>query len=207
MLRSFEKRSRVAHTSRTGRLRSLAASAARGNRTAPGMSTIAFKTVKSRLATSHSTLRRNSPSIQKTYPGPLIREEGPTLFSESSEASRLILSIDRKCIIPDVAIRVSEASPSGPPPSKFSSSDGPLTWIFRDASIGITKRATPSDASRENTTVSAISPKICPATPSTKTIGKNTATVVRVDANTAPPTSPVPRTVALTRSSPSSRHR
>ena len=43
--------------------------------------------------------------------------------------------------------------------------------------------------------------------PSTKTIGKNTATVVSVEATTAPPTSRVPRIAAARASSPSSRHR
>ncbi len=49
--------------------------------------------------------------------------------------------------------------------------------------------------------------KTWPATPSTKTIGKKTAIVVSVEAITAPPTSPVPRTTASTRESPSSRQR
>ena len=43
--------------------------------------------------------------------------------------------------------------------------------------------------------------------PSTNTIGKNTATVVSVEAITAPLTSRVPRTAAVTMSSPSSRQR
>ena len=43
--------------------------------------------------------------------------------------------------------------------------------------------------------------------PSTKTMGKNTAIVVNVEATTALPTSPVPRTVAAIKSSPSSRQR
>ena len=73
--------------------------------------------------------------------------------------------------------------------------------------MGMKYSATPNEASSENTTVSAISPKICPATPSTKTMGKNTVIVVSVEANTAVPTSRVPRMVAWIRSSPSSRQR
>jgi hypothetical protein len=68
---------------------------------------------------------------------------------------------------------------------------------LREASIGIRNSATASEASRLNTTVSPRSPNICPAMPSTNTIGKNTATVVRVDDTTALPTSEVPRTVAV----------
>ena len=79
--------------------------------------------------------------------------------------------------------------------------------LCRDESMGIKNRATPRDAKSENTTVKAISPNICPATPSTNTIGKNTAMVVKVDAVTAPPTSLTPRTVASIRLSPSSLHR
>ena len=77
----------------------------------------------------------------------------------------------------------------------------------REASMGTTKSATTRDASREQTTASARSPKTCPATPSTKTMGRNTATVVRVLAMTAAPTSWVPRMAAAMISSPSSRHR
>ena len=73
--------------------------------------------------------------------------------------------------------------------------------------MGMKNSATPNEANSENTTVSAMSPKICPATPSTKTMGKNTVIVVSVEANTAVPTSLVPRMVAWTRSSPSSRQR
>ena len=73
--------------------------------------------------------------------------------------------------------------------------------------MGMTNKATANDANNEKTTASAKSPKICPATPSTKTIGKKTATVVRVEAKTAPPTSPTPRMVASIRLSPSSRQR
>ena len=79
--------------------------------------------------------------------------------------------------------------------------------IFREASMGIRNRAVPREASREKTTVRAMSPKTWPATPSTKTMGRNTATVVRVEAPTAMPTSCVPRTTAVRRSSPSSRQR
>ena len=46
-----------------------------------------------------------------------------------------------------------------------------------------------------------------PAMPSTKMMGRNTATVVRVEAATAPPTSVVPATAAAVRSRPSVRLR
>jgi len=62
--------------------------------------------------------------------------------------------------------------------------------------MGMRNKATAREANKEKTTVIAMSPKTCPATPSTKTIGKKTAMVVNVDANTAPPTSPTPRIVA-----------
>ena len=63
---------------------------------------------------------------------------------------------------------------------------------FLDASMGIKKRETIRDASKEKTTAKERSPKIWPAIPSTKTIGKNTAIVVKVEAVTAPATSDVP---------------
>ena len=69
--------------------------------------------------------------------------------------------------------------------------------------MGMRNSATASEASRLNTTARPRSPNICPATPSTNTIGKNTAMEVSVAANTAPPTSETPRRVARTRSSPS----
>ena len=64
-----------------------------------------------------------------------------------------------------------------------------------------------SEAICEKTTAKARSPNICPATPSTNTIGKNTATVVSVEATTGIATSLVPRTIDRNGSSPSSRHR
>ena len=73
--------------------------------------------------------------------------------------------------------------------------------------MGIKYRATTSDAIKENMTVRAMSPKIWPATPSTKTMGKKTDMVVSVEATTAPPTSETPLIVDLTKSSPSSRQR
>ena len=78
---------------------------------------------------------------------------------------------------------------------------------FREANMGITNTATASDASSENTTVRAKSPKIWPATPLTKTMGKNTAIVVKVEAATAERTSFVPLTAASRMLSPSSRQR
>ena len=78
---------------------------------------------------------------------------------------------------------------------------------WRLASIGMRNSATTSDASSEMTTARPRSPNACPATPSTKTMGKKTAMVVRVEATTAPRTSEVPRTAAAWISSPSSRQR
>ncbi len=62
--------------------------------------------------------------------------------------------------------------------------------------------ATTSEASRLKVTVRAWSRKSCPAMPSTKTMGRNTATVVRVEATTAPPTSAVPLMAAAYRDCP-----
>jgi len=74
-------------------------------------------------------------------------------------------------------------------------------------SIGTRVRETTKEASREKVTVSAISLNSCPAIPSTKTIGKNTATVVKVEAVTAPATSEVPFKAELYRSAPFSLYR
>ena len=60
------------------------------------------------------------------------------------------------------------------------------------ASMGTSVRDTMSEARSENVTVRAMSLNSCPAMPSTKTMGKKTATVVRVEAVTAPATSVVP---------------
>ena len=68
----------------------------------------------------------------------------------------------------------------------------------REASIGMRVRATMSDTDSENVTVMAWSPKSWPATPSTKTIGTKTQTVVIVLAITACPTSPAPERAAST---------
>ncbi len=77
---------------------------------------------------------------------------------------------------------------------------------FLEANIGIKKSDTNNEANRENTTASERSPNICPAIPSTKTIGKKTAIVVIVEATTAPPTSDTPLMAEFTQSSPSSLH-
>jgi hypothetical protein len=75
------------------------------------------------------------------------------------------------------------------------------------ASIGTSTIAATSDARSEKTTASAWSRKIWPAEPSTKTIGRNTTTVVSVEANTLRPISRVPFTAAWNTPSPSSRRR
>ncbi len=67
----------------------------------------------------------------------------------------------------------------------------------RLASMGMKNRATAAEASSETTTARPRSPKAWPATPSTNTMGKNTAMEVRVEARTAMRTSLVPRTAAL----------
>ncbi len=67
--------------------------------------------------------------------------------------------------------------------------------------------ATASETLSEYVTVRAWSPKSCPATPSTNTIGTKTQIVVRVLATTAWPTSPAPLRAASTTPIPSSRRR
>ncbi len=71
-------------------------------------------------------------------------------------------------------------------------------------SIGTTISATAKLARSEKLTVSASSLNIIPARPPTKAMGKNTATVVRVEAVMAMATSSVPRRAAVRRSAPSS---
>ncbi len=73
--------------------------------------------------------------------------------------------------------------------------------------MGLSRSATARDAISEKVTVSARSRKIWPAMPSTNTMGKNTATVVRVEATTALDTSRVPRSAASLIPSPSTRQR
>ena len=53
--------------------------------------------------------------------------------------------------------------------------------------LGISVRATRRDASKEKHTVKAISVKICFTSPSIKTMGRKTTTVVSVEATMAPP--------------------
>ncbi len=65
----------------------------------------------------------------------------------------------------------------------------------------------PSEARIEMDTVSAWSRKSCPATPSTKTIGKKTATVVNVEATTGAATSTVPEIAASRAPAPWPRRR
>ena len=55
--------------------------------------------------------------------------------------------------------------------------------------------------------MSAWSRNNCPATPSTKTMGRNTATVVSVEATTGPATSPAPAIAASRAASPPARRR
>jgi len=73
--------------------------------------------------------------------------------------------------------------------------------------MGIRVTATTREASRLRVTVMAMSPKSAPAIPSTKMMGRKTATVVRVEAATAPPTSVVPVMAAAVRPRPSWRFR
>ncbi|MBK7703729.1 MAG: hypothetical protein IPI34_13020 [bacterium] len=74
--------------------------------------------------------------------------------------------------------------------------------------MGVKVSATTSEISSEKVTVSAWSRKIWPATPTTtKTMGTNTATVVRVEATTAPLTSAAPRAAAAAGASPGSSSR
>ena len=62
--------------------------------------------------------------------------------------------------------------------------------------MGMKKSEIIKEARREKITARERSPKICPAIPSTKTMGKKTATVVKVEAVTAPATSEVPLSAA-----------
>ncbi len=71
--------------------------------------------------------------------------------------------------------------------------------------MGIRVSETARAASREKETVSAWSRKSWAATPSRKTTGRKTATVVRVEAMTAWPTSEAPLRAAVVSSSPASR--
>ncbi len=73
-----------------------------------------------------------------------------------------------------------------------------------DAIIGTRVRATNNDANKETTTVRARPRESFPAIPVAKNIGKNTATVVKVEAAMAPPTSLVPSIAARNLSLPSS---
>ena len=72
-------------------------------------------------------------------------------------------------------------------------------------SIGISVSETMSDIRMAMAMVSAWSLNSCPATPSTNTSGRNTATVVSVDATTAMLTSCVPAMAACSTPSPRSR--
>ena len=64
------------------------------------------------------------------------------------------------------------------------------------AMAGTSVSATARLASSENVMVSARSVKSCFVMPSTNTMGKNTHTVVRVEAVMAPSTCPAPATAA-----------
>ena len=70
------------------------------------------------------------------------------------------------------------------------------------ASTGTTVSDTSSEASRATVTVIANGANSCPTNPPTRAIGANTATVVRVDAVTAPATSRTPVRMACSFSSP-----
>jgi hypothetical protein len=75
----------------------------------------------------------------------------------------------------------------------------------QNASTGTTVSDTNSDASRATVTVIANDEKICPISPPTRAIGRNTATVVRVEAVTAPATSRTAVMIAWPFSSPYSK--
>ena len=77
-----------------------------------------------------------------------------------------------------------------------------LTAVLK---TGIKERAIRSDPRREKVTVNASSLKSWPAMPITNIIGRNMATVVSVDANIGPPTSPVALLAAFFASLPSWR--
>ena len=77
----------------------------------------------------------------------------------------------------------------------------------QNASTGTTVSATSREASSATVTVIAKDAKICPTMPPTSAIGVNTATVVSVDAVTAPATSRTPAMIACSLASPYPRCR
>ena len=83
--------------------------------------------------------------------------------------------------------------PAGPVVSP-SNTDG--ISFTREARIGISVSATARDPNNEKVTVNAKSLQIWPAIPTTNTIGRNTAIVVKVEPVIAPPTSVAPDTLA-----------
>ncbi len=74
-------------------------------------------------------------------------------------------------------------------------------------STGMTVSETSSEASSATVTVTANGMKICPTKPPTRAIGAKTATVVRVEAVTAPATSRTPVMMASRLASPYPRWR
>src|SRR5438093_1158327 len=92
-------------------------------------------------------------------------------------------------------------------PTRGSASIARALPAIRAKMVGTSVRATSSETMWENEMVSAWSRINCPARPSTKTSGRNTATIVSVEAVTAIATSPAPRLAARWGSRPSSRLR
>ena len=80
-----------------------------------------------------------------------------------------------------------------------------FTDRMRAESVGMTVTDTSNDNVTAATIASEMSAKSCPASSSTSRIGMNTATVVKVDASTAPKTSRPPSTAARIGALPISR--
>jgi hypothetical protein len=73
---------------------------------------------------------------------------------------------------------------------------------MRAVAVGISVTETSSDRPTEQLMARAMSRKSCPASSSTNSTGRKTASVVAVEATTAPHTSRVPSTAAWNRRAP-----
>ena len=92
--------------------------------------------------------------------------------------------------------------PSCRPVTTAAAAAPPLPLSSQAAATGTTRPETASDRPTAAAIARAMSPKSWPASPSTKSTGRNTATLVSVLARIAPQTSVVPRTAAVRGSSP-----
>ena len=116
--------------------------------------------------------------------------------AETAELMRRVLAA--------IAPRAVARRPRG---ASLSSSTTVFASVRPADSMGTRVSATSSESSNEKVTVSAWSRNSCPAMPEMNTIGKNTATEVRVAAVTAIATSDVPWRAASAAAMPCSRRR